>query len=72
MPIDVAVEKPGPRIIGDKSQSGGLHRQQIDRITAHWIRLSLLQRRVYGGVIDRVVTTAVDDLELVAVNVAVS
>jgi hypothetical protein len=70
MPVDVAVEKPGPGIVSDESQSGRLHRQQLDCVTADWIRLSLLQRRVEGGVIRSVVIATVDDLELVAVNVA--
>ena len=71
MPVDVTVEKPGPGIISDESQSGSLHRQQLDCVTAHGIRLSLLQRWVCGGVIRSIVTTAFDDLELVPVKVAI-
>jgi len=71
MPVDVTVEKPGPGIISDESQSGGLHRQQLDCVTAQWILLSLRQRRVEGGVIGSVVLAAFDDLKLVAVNVAI-
>ena len=70
MPVDVAVEKPGTRIISDKPQSGGLHRQQLDCVTADWVRLSLLQRGVELGIVGSVVLATVDDLELVAVDVA--
>jgi len=71
MPIDVTVEKPGPGIISDESQSGGLHRQQLDRVTAQRIRLSLYQRRVEGGVIRSIILATFDNLELVTVNMAI-
>ena len=70
MPVDVAVEQPGSGIVSDEPQSGRLHRQQLDCITAEWVRLSLLQGRVDGWIIRSVIITAVDDLEFVAVNVA--
>ena len=71
MPVNVTMEKPGPGIVSDESQSGSLHRQQLDCVTAQWIRLSLHQRRVESGVVRSVVLAAADDLELVAVNVAI-
>lgn len=71
MPVDVAMEKPGPGIVGDESQGGRLHRQQLDCITAEWVRLSLPQRGVGCGVIRSVVITTVNNLELVAMDVAV-
>lgn len=70
MPVDVAVEQPGTGIVSDESQSGSLHRQQLDRVTAEWVRLSLRQRRVEGGIVRSVVVATTDDLKLVAVNVA--
>jgi len=70
MPIDMAVEKPGPGIIGDEPEGGRLHRQQLDCVTAEWVRLSLPQRRVELGVTRSVVIATVDDLKLVTVDVA--
>ena len=71
MPVNVAVEKPSTRIISDETQSGRLHRQQLDCVTADWVRLSLLQRGVELGITGSVVLATVDDLEFVAVDVAV-
>jgi hypothetical protein len=70
MPIDVAMEQPGARVICNESQSGRMHRQHLDCVTADWVRLSLLQRRVEGWVIRSVVISTVDNLDLVTVNVA--
>ena len=70
MPVNVTVEKPSTRIISDETQSGRLHRQQLDCVTADWVRLSLLQRGVELGITGSVVLATVDDLELVAVDVA--
>ena len=70
MPVNVAVEKPSTRIISDETQSGRLHRQQLDCVTADWVHLSLLQRGVELGITGSVVLATVDDLELVAVDVA--
>jgi len=72
MPVDVAVEKPSTRIISDETQGGRLHRQQLDGVTANWVRLSLPQRRVELGITGSVVLATVDNLELVAVDVATS
>ena len=70
MPIDVAMEEPGTGVVGNKSQGGRMHRQQLDRVTTHRVCLSLLQRWVEGGVIGGVVATTVDNLELMTVNMA--
>ena len=70
MPVDVTVEKPGAGIVSDESQSGRLHRQQLDCVTADWVRLTLLQRGVERRVTGSVVLAAVYDLELVPVDVA--
>ena len=70
MPVDVAVEKPGTGIVSDKAQCGRLHRQQLYCVTADRVQLSLLELRVECWVTGSVVLAAVDNLELVAVDVA--
>ena len=71
MPVNVTMEEPRTGVVSDEPQSGRMHRQYLDCVTADRVSLTLLQRRVQCGIVRSVVTTTVDNLEPVTVKVAI-
>ena len=65
------VEEPRAGVVRDDAERDVLARGDLHRITAHRVRLALVQRRVQRRVVGRVVRRAPDELHLVPVQVAV-
>ena len=70
MPLNVAVEEPRARVVCDETQSYAPHGRNLDGVSTHGICLSLRHGRVQSRIVGRIVRYAVDDLELVPVEMA--
>ena len=64
------MKKPCPRIIRNNPKCGGRATWNGNGVAAHWISLPLDQRRVQCRIRRVVLFGAIDDLELVTVQVA--
>jgi hypothetical protein len=68
MPVDVAMEQPGTRVVSPPSDSGTSSRGNGDGIPSNGVHLVLVDGGVEFGIVRGVVHDLVDDLEVVAVK----